>query len=104
MNQPIEQRVCAIENRLRQVEDQVTDWQSIMSDSLYKIGIVEGLASSLQRDQVPPDGFTYLSDFCAQHFVPFQAAEELFPHAIRGQKIKSGRRLVPMIGPKGRHD
>ena len=75
-----------------------------MSDLSYKIGIVEGLASSLQRDQVPPDGFTYLSDFCAQRFVPFQAAEELFPHAIRGKKIKSGRRLVPMIGPKGRHD
>ena len=51
-----------------------------------------------------PDDFVWLSDFCAQHFVPYQAAEVLFPHAIRGQKIKSGRRLVPMIGPKGRRD
>ena len=53
MNQPIDQRVSAIENRLRQVEDQVNDWQywkSITRDSSYKIGIAEGLASSLQRD------------------------------------------------------
>lgn len=26
-----------------------------------------------------PDDFVWLSDFCAQHFVPYQAAEELFP-------------------------
>lgn len=57
-----------------------------------------------KTDTAPPEGFTYLSDFCTLHYVPYQAAEELFPRAIRGQKIKIGRRLYPVIGPKGRHD
>jgi hypothetical protein len=51
-----------------------------------------------------PDGFTYLSDFCAQHYVPYQAAADLFPHMIRGQYITLQRRKQPVIGVKGRHD
>lgn len=55
-------------------------------------------------DIAPPDGFTYLSDFCLQHHVPYQAAADLFPRAIHGQPIKVGKRNYPVIGPRGRHD
>jgi len=57
-----------------------------------------------KTDAAPPDGFTYLSDFCTQHHVPYQAAADLFPRAIHGQPIKVGRRNYPVIGPRGRHD
>lgn len=52
----------------------------------------------------PPDGFTYLSDFCTLHHVPYQAAADLFPRAIHGQPIKVRGRNYPIIGPRGRHD
>ncbi len=51
-----------------------------------------------------PEGFMYLSDFCTIHHVPYGAAGILFPRAIRGQKIKVGRRNYAMIGPKGQRD
>lgn len=51
-----------------------------------------------------PDGFAYLSDFCTQHYVPYQAAADLFPRAIRGQYITVQRRKQAVIGPKGRRD
>jgi predicted transcriptional regulator len=57
-----------------------------------------------KAEAAAPEGFTYLSDFCSQHHVPYQAAADLFPRAIHGQKIKVGRRNQPIIGPKGRHD
>ncbi len=57
-----------------------------------------------KTDTAPPEGFTYLSDFCTQHHVPYQAAADLFPRAIHGQPIKVRGRNYPVIGPKGKHD
>jgi len=57
-----------------------------------------------KTDTAAPEGFTYLSDFCALHHVPYQAADDLFPRAIHGQKIKVRGRNHPVIGPKGRRD
>lgn len=57
-----------------------------------------------QPEKAAPTNFTYLSEFCRLHFVPYQAAADLFPRAIRGQRIKVQGRLQPMLGPKGRHD
>ncbi len=70
---------------------------------------LQGLQTAKKREppkptEEAPEGFVYLSKFCAEHFVPYQAAADLFPHMIRGQKTKIGRHLHPMIGPKGRHD
>src|SRR5438445_8272361 len=36
-----------------------------------------------KTDEVPPEGFVWLSDFAAQHFIPYQSAADLFPRAIR---------------------
>jgi polyhydroxyalkanoate synthesis regulator phasin len=69
---------------------------------------VEQLESKKKRipktDEAPPEGFVWLTDFCTQHFVPYQAAADLFPHMIRGQNITVGRRNHPVIGPRGRRD
>jgi excisionase family DNA binding protein len=91
-----EHRIEALETRVAQLESEVKALRSQLENALAK--------KAPKTDKAPPDGFTYLSDFCRQHFVPYRVAEELFPRAIYGQKIKIGRRLYPMIGPKGRHD
>ncbi len=57
-----------------------------------------------EPDEEAPTNFVYLSDFCAQHFVPYQAAADLFPHLIRGQYITVHRRKQAILGAKGLHD
>jgi len=55
MNQPTEQRLTAIEQRLSKLEDVTADWQdwkAITRDSAHKIGVAEGLASTLQGDMI----------------------------------------------------
>jgi hypothetical protein len=94
------------QDRLRALETRVSDLEAEVQ--LLRRQIESSAPAPARKppktDEAPPAGFTYLSDFCTQHFVPYQAAADLFPHAIHGQKIKIGRRLYPIIGPKGRHD
>jgi excisionase family DNA binding protein len=89
-----EDRIAALESRVGQLESEI-----------------QALREQLTAKKAPPkpttaapDGFTYLSDFCAQHYVPYQAAADLFPRAIHGQWITVQRRKQAVIGPKGKHD
>lgn len=53
MNQPNEERITSIEDRLKRIEGYFNDWQDwkfITRDSAHKIGAAEGLAMSLQQD------------------------------------------------------
>lgn len=92
-------------HRIAELEARVTELENRVSTLYHQME-----ASSLAKKAPPkpditaPDDFTYLSDFCTLHYVPYQAAADLFPRAIRGQKIKIRGRLQPIIGPKGRHD
>lgn len=72
---------------------------------------LQGLQTAGPKKRVPPkpdeeapEGFTYLSDFCTQHYVPYQAGADLFPRAIHGQHITVQRRKHAVIGPRGKHD
>jgi hypothetical protein len=96
------------QERLRTLETQV-------SHLTARVTLLEGQCADLQAtrpqkkappqpEKAAPTNFTYLSDFCRLHFVPYQAAADLFPRAIRGQRIKVQGRLQPVLGPKGRHD
>lgn len=97
-----------------ETQDRLTMLEQEVAELRARVATLESQLQGLQTgakkrvppkpDEEAPEGFTYLSDFCSQHFVPYQAASDLFPHMIRGQKIKIGRHLHPMIGPKGRHD
>lgn len=89
-------RLAALESRVATLESEVQELRGQLQDSKKK--------TSRKPDTAPPDGFTYLSDFCTLHHVPYQAAADLFPRAIHGQPIKVGRRNYPVIGPRGRHD
>src|SRR5712672_275237 len=93
------------QDRLKALETQVSTLTS-------RVGVLEAQLAELQVagpkktllpkiDTEPPEGFTWLSDFCHLHYVPYQAALELFPHAIHGQRIGPKRRNYPAIGPKG---
>ncbi len=90
-----QERLTALEMRVGELEAQVL--------SLHK-----QLEAKKKEPPKPattaPDGFTYLSDFCTEHYVPYQAAADLFPHMIRGQYLTVQRRKQAVIGPKGRHD
>jgi len=55
MDQPTIEQFSELQNRVQHLEDEVVDWQhwkSITRDSAHKIGIAEGLASSLQGDVI----------------------------------------------------
>jgi hypothetical protein len=94
-------RGAEVQDRLKALESRVTALES----QLAAMQINGTMKKALPKpDEEAPEGFTYLSDFCTQHHVPYQAAADLFPRAIHGQKIKVGRRNQPVIGPKGRHD
>jgi DNA-binding transcriptional MerR regulator len=90
-----QERLTALEARVAELEAQV-------------LSLRKQLETKKKEPPKPattaPDGFTYLSDFCTQHFVPYQAAASLFPHMIRGQYLTVQRRKQAVIGPKGRHD
>ncbi len=93
-----------------ETQDRLSALESQVSKLTARVATLEGqLVTGARKtppkpDEAPPEGFTYLSDFCAQHFIPYRAAEDLFLHGIHGQKIKIGHRLYPMIGPRGRYD
>jgi hypothetical protein len=90
-------RLTALEARVEALESEA---QALRSQ-------LEAMATKKEPPKpatTAPDGFTYLSDFCAQHFIPYQAATDLFPHMIRGQYITVQRRKQAVIGPKGRRD
>jgi excisionase family DNA binding protein len=92
-------RIEALETRVEQLESELQALRRQLEDSQPA-----KKKAPPKTATTAPEGFTYLSDFCTQHFVPYHTAEELFPRAIHGQKIKVQGRLQPMIGPKGRHD
>jgi excisionase family DNA binding protein len=94
-----QERIEALETRVGQLESELQMLRRQVEDLLAvkKKAPPKPLAAS-------PDGFAYLSDFCAQHYVPYHAAADLFPRAIHGQKIKVQGRLQAIIGPKGRRD
>jgi HAMP domain-containing protein len=92
-------RIEALETRVSQLENELQALRRQMEDLLSA-----KKKASPKTATTAPEGFTYLSDFCTQHFVPYHAAEELFPHMIRGQPITVSRRKYPVIGPKGRRD
>jgi len=53
VNQPTTEQFVQLQKRVQRLEDEFGDWQhwkSITRDSAHKIGIAEGLASSLQGD------------------------------------------------------
>jgi len=55
MNQPNEQRIAEIEQGLGNLETLVEDWQDwkfITRGASHKIGVAEGLASTLQHDVI----------------------------------------------------
>ena len=98
-----------------ETQDRLTMLESQMNELRSHVATLERQVADLQvtgaKKRIPPKpveeaptNFTYLSDFCALHFVPYQAAADLFPRAIHGQKIKVQGRLHPVIGPRGRHD
>lgn len=89
-------RLAALEARVEALESEVQALRRQLETSAKK--------APPKPATTAPDGFTYLSDFCTQHYVPYQSAEELFPHAIRGQYITVQRRKQAVIGPKGRRD
>jgi excisionase family DNA binding protein len=105
------------ENLKFEVTAQLSKFATLLKEQDELIGEltarVKLLEEQLQAKKAPrqhktsialPDDFSYLSDFCAQHFVPYQAAADLFPHMIRGQYITVQRRKQAVIGPKGRRD
>lgn len=94
-------RLKALEAQIAKLTAHVATLESQLQD-LQATGIRKKALP--KTETTAPEGFTYLSDFCALHFIPHQAADDLFPHMIHGQKIKIGHRLYPMIGPKGQHD
>ena len=93
-----EDRLAALEARVGQLESELQALRKELESSLAK------RKAPPKPSEEAPAGFTYLSDFCAQHYIPYDAAEELFPRAIHGQKIKVRGRLQPIIGSRGRHD
>lgn len=91
-------RIEELEARVAQLEDQVSALRhQVEASSPAK-------KAQSKPETAAPGGFTYLSDFCYLHHVPYQTAADLFPRAIHGQKIKVRGRLQPIIGPRGRHD
>jgi hypothetical protein len=91
-------KITELEARITELENQVrTLSQQMEASSLAK-------KAPPKPETAAPGGFTHLSDFCYLHYVPYQAAVDLFPRAIHGQKIKIRGRLQPIIGPRGRHD
>jgi hypothetical protein len=96
-----QERVKALETQLSQLTARVAFLEGQFAD-LQAIGPQK--KAPPQPEKAAPTTFTYLSEFCQLHFVPYQAAADLFPRAIRGQRIKVQGRLQPMLGPKGRHD
>jgi HAMP domain-containing protein len=91
-------RLTALESRVTQLENEVQALRRQLETG------VPVKREPPKPATIAPDGFAYLSDFCAQHYVPYQAAADLFPHMIRGQYITVQRRKQPVIGVKGRHD
>jgi hypothetical protein len=81
MMESLETRVSQLENELQILRRQMEDSLPAKKKALPKTATTA------------PEGFTYLSDFCTQHFVPYHAAEELFPHMIRGQPITVAIRI-----------
>ena len=84
------------QDRLKALEHEVSELKA-------RVEQLESKKRIPKTDEAPPEGFVWLTDFCTQHFVPYQAAD-LFPHMIRGQNITVGRRNHPVIGPRGPHD
>ena len=95
------------QDRLKALETQVAELSAhveTLEGQLADVQVTGARKTPPKLDEAPPEGFTYLSDFCAQHFIPYRTAEDLFLHGIHGQKIKIGHRLYPMIGSRGRYD
>lgn len=92
-----QERLTALEARVEALESEV---QALRS----QLGTMATKKAPPKPSATAPDGFNYLIDFCAQHYVPYQAAADLFPHMIRGQYITVQRRKQAVIGPKGRRD
>ena len=94
-----QERLTALEARVTELENEVQTLRRQLETSLpAKKEPPKPSATA------PDDGLTYLSDFCTQHYVPYQAAADLFPRAIHGQYITVQRRKQAVIGPKGRRD
>jgi excisionase family DNA binding protein len=95
-------KITALETRITQLESEVRELHHQPEASTPTLTPIKKV---LPKPEITaPDGFTYLSDFCALHYIPYQAAADLFPRAIHGQKIKVQGRLQPIIGPRGCYD
>jgi len=93
------------QNKMSALEARVTDLENQVRILRQQIEAVSPPKKAPPKPEATaPGGFTYLSDFCHLHAVPYQAAADLFPRAIHGQKIKVRGRLQPIIGVQGRHD
>jgi hypothetical protein len=92
-------RLAALEQRVATLETEIQK----LRHQLETLPVVKKKAPPCPTEETPTN-LTHLSDFCVQHFIPYQAAADLFPHMIRGQYITIQRRKQAVIGPKGRHD
>ncbi len=89
-----QERIAALETRVSELEREMTELRERLT----------ARKALPKPTTTAPDGFAYLSDFCTQHYVPYQAAADLFPRAIHGQYLTVQRRKQAVIGPKGRRD
>src|SRR3954465_14560784 len=75
-----------------ETQDRLTMLEQEMNELRARVATLESQLQGLQTgpmkrvppqtDTAAPEGFIYLSDFCTQHFIPYQAAADLFPHMI----------------------
>lgn len=91
-------KIAVLEARVTELENQV----HTLRQQMEAISPTKKVPS--KPEATAPGGFTYLSEFCHVHAVPYQAAADLSPRAIHGQKIKVRGRLQPIIGARGQHD
>lgn len=93
------------QNKITELEARITELENQVYILHQQMEVTSPAKKApLKPEDTAPDGFTYLSDFCHMHYVPYQAAADLFPRAIHGQKITVRGRLQPIIGARGRRN
>lgn len=97
----LEARVIQLESEVRELRDQLESKVRELRDQLEARAPAK---KPPKTEEVPPEEFTWLADFAAQHFIPYHVAADLFPRAIHGQPIKVKGRNHPAIGARGRRD
>jgi len=93
------------QDRLQTLETRMSDLEAEVQDLRRQLETSSVTKKALPKTETaPPEDHVWLSEFCALHHVPYQAAADLFPRAIHGQPIIIRGRKHIAIGPKGQHD